>query len=316
MKKIIKNICDRTVKNYKALGDEFRFDGEYINHFAAIVYSNGNIDIPNENVKKIRRDIKDKTSRMSCFRGDILYILSFLIAKQKNIERFTDEVINTYDEMIEAGFNESQYLVISSYAFVKYGVNEDRASNISMMKEIYKEMKLKYKNVTNEEDYLECALLSLNKDKKNLMSKYMDETIKSIMSLEMFSKNGVQGLTISLLLNKNNHARERIQQLLLEFEKRDIKISNQFLPFIGSAAGISKPEEYCDEVNEVIKYLCNVEYEYEFFMDKSFRVFIALSIIEISKDKKQERNLEELLAWGVYSFIVSKNQGLLDEVLA
>ena len=316
MKEIIKNICDITVKNYKVLRDEFRFDGEYINHFAAIVYSNVNMDIPNENVKKIRRYIKDKTSRISCFRGDILYILSFLIAKQKNIESFTDEVINTYDEMIDAGFNESQYLVLSSYAFVKYGKLQDTASNISLMKEIYKEMKLKYDNVTNEEDYLECALLSLRRDNKDLISKYMDKTINSIMSLDMFSKNGAQGLTISLLLNKNNHARERIQQLLLEFEKREIKISHQFLPFIGSATGISKPEKYCDEVNEVIEYLCSVEYEYEFFMDKSFRVFIALSIIELSKDKKQERNLEELLALGVYSFIVSKNQGLLEEVLA
>ena len=316
MKEIIKNICNRTVNNYKILRDEFRFDGEYINHFASIVYSNAKMDISNENVKSIRRKIKDKTSRMSCFRGDILYMLSFLIAKQENIESFTDEVINTYDEMIEQGFNESQYLVMSSYAFVKYGNAKDKSSNIIRMRDIYKEMKLKYNNVTNEEDYLECALLSINGDSKEKIQRYMDKTINSIMDLDMFSKNGAQGLTIALLLNKNNHAMERSQQLLLEFEKRDIRISHQFLPFIGSAAGINKPEKYCDEVNEVIEYLCSAEYEYGFFMDRSFRVFIALSIIEISKDKKQERYLEELLAMSIYSFIVSKNQGLLAEVLA
>ena len=316
MKEIIKNICDLTVKNYKILRDEFRFDGEYINHFASIVYSNAKIEIPTENVKKIRRYIKDKTSRMSCFRGDILYMLSFLIAKQNNFESFTDEVLNTYDEMIEAGFNESQYLVLSSYTLVKCGKEKGQISDIYRMKEIYNEMKVKYNNVTNEEDYLECALLSLSGENKDIINKCMDRTINSIMSLDMYSKNGAQGLTIALLLNKKNHAMEKVQQLLLEFEKRDIRISHQFLPFIGSAAGINKPDKYCDEVNEIIEYLCNEEYEYEFFMDRSFRVFIALSIIELSKDKKQERYLEELLTMGVYSFIVSKNQGLLSEVLA
>ena len=248
---------------------------------------------------------------MSCFRGDILYMLSFLIAKQQNIESFTDQVINTYDEFIEAGFSESQYLVLASYAFVKFERPEDRDSNIHKMKEIYDEMKFKYKNLTNEEDYLECALLVLSGQNKDIINRYMDSIIKSIMSLDMFSKNGAQGLTVAILLNKNKSAILRIQGLLLEFEKRDIKISHQFLPFIGSSSDIDKPEEYCEELNEITEYICGEEYEYEFYMDKSFRVFIALSLVEFSKNNKQERYLDELLAKGVYSFIGSKNQGIL-----
>ena len=60
MKEIIKNICDITVKNYKLIRDEFRFDGDYINHFASIVYSNGQTEIPTDNIKKIRTYIKSK----------------------------------------------------------------------------------------------------------------------------------------------------------------------------------------------------------------------------------------------------------------
>ena len=316
MKKKIKKMCDLTVYNYRKLTDEFRFDGEYINHFAAIICSNCKMKLPNEKIKMVRRYFKDNTSRVSCFRGDILYILSFLIVKEKNLENFADEVIKTYEEMVDAGFKESQYLVLASYTFVKYGKAKDRGLDIYRMKEIYMDMKNKYNNVTNEEDYLECAMLSLSIDNKDKIQKYMDNTINSIMSLDMLSKNGAQGLTIALLLNKNKNAIEKINQLLLEFEKKNIRISNQFLPFIGSSSEIDKPEKYCDELEEVIQYLCNEEYEYAFYMDKSFRVFIALSIIELSKSRRKQRYLEELLAFGIYSFIVSKNQGILEVVLA
>lgn len=316
MKRNIKKICDLMVSNFRKLTDEFRFDGEYINHFAAIILSTSKEEISNENVKKIRKNIKEKTSRVSCFRGDILYMLSFLIAKEKNINSFIDEVIATYDQMLEAGFHESHYLVLSSYAIVKHGKLKERANNIYQMKQIYNDMKIKYNNVTNEEDYLECALISLCSDKKNKVQKYMDQTIDSLLSLDLFSKNGAQGLTIALLLNKNKNAVNLIQALLLEFGKREMKINNQFLPFIGSSANLDKPERYCDQINEVIEYICSEGYEYEFYIDKSFRAFIALAVIEFSKNKKQERFLQELLTLAVYSFILSKNQGIIEEVLA
>ena len=51
-------------------------------------------------------------------------------------------------------------------------------------------------------------------------------------------------------------------------------------------------------------------------MDRSFRAFIAIMLIEFSKEVEEERYLEELLSMGVYSFLVSKNQGVISEVLA
>ena len=37
MEKKIKRICDKTVYNYKISKEELRYDGDYINHFAAII---------------------------------------------------------------------------------------------------------------------------------------------------------------------------------------------------------------------------------------------------------------------------------------
>ena len=75
-------------------------------------------------------------------------------------------------------------------------------------------------------------------------------------------------------------------------------------------------QRYVDKVEMVIDYLCEVESQYEFYMDRSFRAFIAIMLIEFSKEVEEERYLEELLSMGVYSFLVSKNQGVFSEVLA
>lgn len=320
MESTIKGFCDTTIRNYRQLREEFRYDGDYINHFAAILYANSKTDIPTEKIKRIRTYIKENTSRMSSFRGDILYMLSFLLGLEENSRVFAEVLLNVYDELIEVGFKDSQWLVLSSYALVKHGDSVDRAEYILRMKEIYDVMKSKYKNIINEEDYLECALLSLSGTDKNIINNYIENVFDTLMNLDNFSKNSIQGLTLSLLLNKNPSSLNRIQQLLLEFNKKNIKISHQFLPLLGVSAGNYIVEEYSANIQNIIEYLCNEEYEYEYYMDSSFRVFLATSILEYNNNscnnRSEEKYLNELIVMGVYSFINSKNQGLMEEVLA
>ena len=69
-------------------------------------------------------------------------------------------------------------------------------------------------------------------------------------------------------------------------------------------------------MKSVIEYLCDQEYEYEFYMDKSFIAFIAIALVEITKDDKKDKFLDELISMVVYSFITSKKQGIVSEILA
>ena len=63
------------------------------------------------------------------------------------------------------------------------------------------------------------------------------------------------------------------------------------------------------------QYLCDEEFEYEFYMDRSFREFMATAIIEFSR-KSKAKYINELIAICVYSFSNSKNQGIFSEILA
>ena len=71
-----------------------------------------------------------------------------------------------------------------------------------------------------------------------------------------------------------------------------------------------------ENINEVIEYLCNEESEYSFYIDKDFRNMIAFTIVFMDYDEYKIKYVDELLAFGTYSFLLSKNQGILNEVLA
>lgn len=317
MRDVLINICDNVIEKYRIIKEEFRYDGEYINHLASLIYAKGDKKINSKEVKKIRSFIKDNTSRMSSFRGDILYIISFLIGSEYlNYEKFAKEMIDTYEMMLEADFKESQYLVLTAYAITRYVNKEERFSKIQDTREVYNIIKERYNNVTNSEDYLACALLIIDNVTKKEVVEYMDKIFESIDDFDIFSKNNVQALTLSLLINNNNLPIAYIKELFEELEERELKVSHQFLSFMGATIGTESAKEYVNEVEEVINYLCEEEPQYEYYMDKSFRSFLAIALIEISKNSKEERYIKELLSFGIYSFIVSKNQGLFAEVLA
>ena len=316
MKDKLINVCDRTVDNYRLAKEELRFDGDYINHFAALTYGCRNEEIPIKKVKEIRSVIKKETSRISVFRGDILYILSFLLAFEGNMDNIIKKLFVTYGELREFGFRDSQYLVLASYSLVKYVKDEERFKYMVRMREIYDIIRTNYNNVTNHEDYLECALLAINNISNEEILSFMKKQYLRYDRKGILSNNSVQALSMTLLLNDNKVADENIYNLLVDFENTDLRVCHQFLPLLGVSGVSADTDEYIRKLNEVIRYLCDEEGEYEFYMDKSFRVFIAIMIIECCKNNKKERYLKELLSKGVYSLLVSKNQGVISEGLA
>ena len=316
MNEIIKKTCDITIENYNKVKEELRFDGDYINHYAALIYGGAEKYVPCSKVKKVRSEIKEKTSRMSCFRGDILYIVSLLIALEDKEDIFIDKILKVYDELMEVGFKESQHLVLAAYTIAKHCEASDTFSRIIYMKEIYNSIKDKYKNVTSTDDYMQSALLAINNVEKSRIMEYMDKAFKIYSELEGLSNNSIQGLIMALLLNPKLEAASKVEEMLIEIEKEDIKISRQFLPLLGVIAGQESTKYYIDRINNIIEYLCSKEGEYEYYMDRGFRFFIGLFILEICNKKNKENYLNELLALSIYSFIVSKNNSLFTEVLA
>ncbi|MBS5937398.1 DUF4003 family protein [Clostridium sp.] len=315
MDKLLKDRIDLTIENYRSAKVKLRNDGDLINHLASLVFAHNNKDIPFEKVKEIRRYIKDTSSRVSPFRGETLYILSLLIALENEEENIINDIYEIMELLTEEGFNECDYLVLTSFVIAKYGKGIDKLKISRKMKEVFILLKEKYYNITGEDDYLVCALWALNDIDITTIDEFIETIYNNITNLNIKSKNGIQSLTNAIMLNGSSGHMYKTMEFILQMEKREIKIAQQFLPLLGVLSNRDMRKSI-DLIEDVVETLCEEESEYEYYMDKGFRTIIAISIISFNTIGDNRSYIDELLAQGVYSFIKSKNKGMFAEALA
>lgn len=316
MEKLLLDRIKLTIENYRNAKKEFRNDGDLINHFTSLIFTNYKRDIPFDRVKDIRKYIKSTSSRVSPFRGDMLYILSLLIAlEEEKEENIIEEVYEMVNVLKFKGFNECDYLVLSAFAIVKYGKNKEKNKIVTRMKDVYILLREKYTNITGEDDYLICALWALNDIDVKTIDEFIETIYSHMLNLNIRTKNGIQGLTNAILLNGSSGHMYRTIEFIIQLEKRNIKIAQQFLPLLGMLSN-NDIRKSASLVEAVVDMLCEEESEYEYYMDKGFRTIIAITIISFSTMYEERKYINELLAQGVYSLIKSKNKGLFEEALA
>ena len=304
-----------TIDNYRLAKESLRNDGDLLNHYSSIIFAHYDKEIPISLVKKIRKHIKNTSTRMSPFRGDILYLLSFLLAKDgEEFEDVVDEIYETIEILADTGFKMGDHLVLASYVIARYGKNKSKLKIAEDMKLVYEVLKDKYHSITGEDDYLVCALWSLEEIDPQTIHEFIELVFDQVKKLNIKSKNGVQGLTNALILNGSSGHMYRTAEFIMQLEKRNIKLAHQFLPLLGVLSNV-KPRQYADICEGVIEYLCEEESEYEFYMDKGFRTIIAIIIVSFCTIQEERGYIDELFAHGVFCFIKSKNQGIFSEVL-
>ena len=107
MDKFLIDRIQTTIDNYRLAKEALRNDGDIINHYASLVFSHYEREIPVARVKEIRKYIKATTPRLSPFRGDALNIISLMIAviDRDNQEEFIEDMYDTMEILEEEGFN-------------------------------------------------------------------------------------------------------------------------------------------------------------------------------------------------------------------
>ena len=317
MEKFLVDRIDRTVDNYRLAKEYLKNDGDILNHFASLVFSHYEREIPIDRIKEIRKEIKAVTPRMSPFRGDILYIISLLIATtDKDMQQeIIENMFSAMEKLEENGFRPCSHLVLTAYVIGRYGNSRKQDDIVYKLKESYILLKEKYNNITNEDDYLLCALWSINNIEVEVVNDFIENVYDHVADYNIRTKNGVQGLSNAMILNGSSGHMYRNMEFLLQLQKRDIKIANQFLPLVGVLSN-TNPRITVDLVEGVIEDLCDKEAEYEFYLDKGFRTIIAVVIVSFCTISDKRRYIDELLAHGVISFINSKNKGIFEEALS
>ena len=202
-----------------------------------------------------------------------------------------------------------------AYSISRYNKHKSKEEIVKQIKEIYIVIKEKYTSITNEDDYLLCALCVINDVQAETVNDFIENVFDHLSGANISSKNAVQGLANAIMLNGSSGEMYRSIDLIMQLEKRNIKIADQFLPLIGILSN-HNPRKYADIVEGVIEYLCEEEFEYEYYLDKGFRTIIAIVITSFCTIANKKRYIDELLAQGIISFIDSKNKGIFAEALS
>ncbi|WP_244833619.1 DUF4003 family protein [Clostridium sp. BJN0001] len=300
----IREVCDFTIRNFRKASETLRFDGELINHFASMLNGYKRRYIDGERIRVIRNTIEEKTSKTSQFRGDTLYILSFLIESNQGFmqEKILNDIVCVYDIMIDKNMPISEQLVLSAYTICRYADKKDYKKYIEIAEEMY--------TLLNE-NYLLCVMFALNNNTKDEISNVLE-----LYSNSSFSKSMLASM---ILNNKNVEKKIRICEILnKELDESKLKIPAQFLP----VADLELLDENVDRcihfVKQVTEYMCIEESAYIMYMDTEIRNMIALTSVLMSDRRKiiNMKFVDEFLAYGVYATSVNKNQSVFDEILA
>ena len=216
-----------------------------------------------------------------------------------NVEKYLKKCLTS---ILQQNFNDYELILIDD-------------GSTDMSGKICDEFEEKYNNITNEDDYLLCALWSINNIEVEVVNDFIENVYDHVADYNIRTKNGVQGLSNAMILNGSSGHMYRNMEFLLQLQKRDIKIANQFLPLVGVLSN-TNPRRTVDLVEGVIEDLCDKEAEYEFYLDKGFRTIFAVVIVSFCTISDKRRYIDELLAHGVISFINSKNKGIFEEALS
>ncbi|GKU23600.1 DUF4003 domain-containing protein [Clostridium folliculivorans] len=313
MDNIIKKNVDLMINNYIKSKNKLKYDGDLLNHFAALILTNSAKELNYEKIRAIRKFIKESTSWFSTFRGNNLYVISILLSLEEEWQKRFRRIQKWEEHLKDAGFVESPYLSIGIWILTENFKDEEMYTVSKKMREIFLLMKEEYYNVTSSDDYIICAILVT----QGLSSHtYMDITNKAydeITNHDFTTNNGAQTLATILCTNPsewNNNLEKAID--ICKLVKSSVgSIQPQYVGVIGVASTVIKDaDSFIREVYSVEKYLNGLP-DYQFFMDRGFRLMISMFMVILSKKKLKTNYLNSIMALIINYSLVSQQQAII-----
>lgn len=296
----IKSIFDKIVEKYNEARKDLRFDGEYLNYFAALVGEVNSMDIDVDRVKKIRRSLSEKTSWHSSFRGGGLYIVSVLLSiDEKGYENKIINLVRKEAQLVSMGFREGSYLALASYILEE--TEDDDA--VSLFNDLFKKIKKSNFTITCEEDYPVIALMVAKGTCHETIEKRYKECFNLYTGLNVKSSNVTQDIVnMSLVYNYDFKTDESII---------GVRIEHQFAVLY--PIFFRKRRKYS---NKLQAYEENLESypEMNLFMDSSFRKFLAFALVIISEKILDKKEANGIIALCILNFIKTQEVSVLSEI--
>lgn len=257
MKESTAKKLDLFTQNYKIIKGKFIWQNSLLKRLSALLYAADNREIDCDAISESYQLIKENTSAFSYFRGNTMITIATLLSLKEDRETILHNTKAVYELMKDYKFKSSDYLVIAAYQIAANTTPDNYLAVVKRAKAFYEGMKENHYLLTNQNDYIYCAMLALSNIDLTSSLAQMEgfyQTFKPIFH----SGNGVQALTHVLIMGENSKETEsRILSLRDAFRQNKMKVDKEYtLPSLGILALLPyHKEELVSGVEEVFKYL-------------------------------------------------------------
>ncbi len=238
-------------------------------------------------IRLAQRELRNKVSILSEFRGQIQLAVAARLSLSKDPERYLDRSISLYHKLYRRGFRRTPYLVLAAMELAKEDESRDDEL-IESTRAWFDSMRDVHPYLSAPDDYLYAALLARHGvSRKDAPAKYLD--MERILSTESRGGNDMQTLTHVLMLASDDcvSLAERAREILASCHDHRL-----FLRFSGAMplAGVlamlpDDPDTLVRDLIEGEGYLREKRGFSDFSVPKGARLLIASqAMIAVRRD--------------------------------
>lgn len=306
---------------YFKICEEYKWESHYSKHLAALTYTLKNKEFDKQRVENVKKAIKENTGVFSNYRGYTSFILAMLLCCQyDNPEEKLIELLSFDRKLRDAGFKNSMYLPVASYAVSLTSDYANVDQKASKAYEIYAEMKKNHPWLTSGDDYPLCVLLADSDNSTNLVVENIEDCYRYLNEFGFSKGNGLQFLShILSFSNEDNRIKaQRCRDIFTILKENKLKLYTNYYAALGFLTIIGDNNNSAIEsVIDVAKYLKDLK-KYK-WLGNGMNVLIASSIVcdEYINERKGQKNLiDTTLSISIEALIAAQTAALVAGVSA
>ncbi len=257
MKETTKTRLDLFTQNYQIIKGKFIWQNSLLKRLSALLYTADNKVIDCDAIRESYDLIKENTSAFSYFRGNTMITIATLLSLKEDKKNVLNNTMAVYDLMKDYKFRSSDYLVIAAYQIAANTTSDNYLAVVRRARAFYDGMKNNHYLLTNQNDYIYCAMLAMSNIDIPSSLEQMEQFYRTFKPI-FYTGNGVQALSHVLILGEDYKELEsRVLSLRDLFRQNNIKLDKEnTLPSLGILALLpNKKDELVYSVQEVFQYL-------------------------------------------------------------
>ncbi|WP_314061909.1 DUF4003 family protein [uncultured Vagococcus sp.] len=263
-------------------------------------------------IEGVRKRLKSETGFFTNLNTTVRdIIIALMVANEKSSDKDVALLMDSYNEMKEAGFKGSSYTYFGAY-LLQFSKQKDKVETIKNALDIYDAMKESHPFITGKEDYAIAISLAQNESltayRPQEIADMVDFYYDGLRKAGLKSRDNAQSAAatcVLLLAEQNSNFVLDMEKTVLELEEYGIRPKPLLYTSIVILTYLKKEVSNInlDQLNE---FLIEADDHVKVFLDKNYRRTIALNLFIENQSKELSDEVTNTVAITLNQIIIQE----------